>query len=422
MLRIGIIGLGGFAASHHQAVQALEATGVCRLICTCDPDANGREAARSQWNWDERGVAAYPDYRVMLAAHGHELDVVTVPTPIPLHAEMHRACVEAGIACYLEKPPTLDPVELEQMIVVDKQAERETQVAFNFIVEKPRQSLKTRLLAGEFGKLRRVAFLGVWPRPESYFIRNGWAGKLLGQDGRLLLDSCIGNAMAHYVHNLLFWAGADELFSFAAPEQVEAEMYRAHDIETFDTCFVRARCENDVELRIGATHAAADHASQNEQVTCERATIHYVTGKGYKIINNDGAVIEQGDTEKGVLLEENFATYFDYVRKEAPRPMTRLIDSRPFVHLNNLAYIAAGSVVNVSDDYVRRSTVEGKSGKIEKYLEIDGVRQTCETFTETGVFPTGQGCAWARSGASIATPDDLGQLPQIARNMKMASG
>jgi predicted dehydrogenase len=177
----------------------LEDAGVCRLICTCDPSDDALQAARARWNLDGRGVRVWTDYREMLDVHVGELDVVTIPTPPPLHAEMHRACVERNLACYLEKPPTLDPDELERMITVDAGARKQTQVAFNFIIEEPRQALKRRLLAGEFGALRRASFVGLWPRASDYYARAAWAGRLLGNDGRLVLDSCIGNALAHHV-------------------------------------------------------------------------------------------------------------------------------------------------------------------------------------------------------------------------------
>src|SRR5207237_9307357 len=121
-----------------------------------------------------------------------------------LHAEMHAAATARGLPVYLEKPPTLDHVELEAMIRSDAQARKASLVGFNFIIEKARLSLKERLLAGEFGAVRGATLSALWPRPASYFARNNWGGRLL-VDGHVVLDSCFGNAMAHFVHNLLFW-------------------------------------------------------------------------------------------------------------------------------------------------------------------------------------------------------------------------
>ncbi len=416
MIRIGIIGVGGFAANHHQAVQALENAGECRLVCGCDPDATALADAGVRLDFAGRGIRAYADYREMLAAHKHELDVVTVPTPIPLHAPMHRACVESGVACYLEKPPTLNPDELEQMIAADAGARYAAQVAFNFIVEKPRRLLKARILAGEFGTLRRATFLGLWPRTLSYFLRNNWAGRLFWNDGRLVLDSCIGNAMAHFIHNLLFWTGTGDVSAFSTLREVQAELYRAHAIETFDTCFVRAVCDSGAELRIAATHTGARSSRHEERVECDNATIIYRTGNGYQILDRDGVEIERGANEPGMFVEENMRAYFAYLRSESPRPLTPLADARPFVHLNALAFVASGSVTNLAPDQFQRVTLT-EGGKEVEYLTADGVRDACETFARTGVFPADQGAVWARPGTRTATSNGLWRLRPVCETI-----
>lgn len=104
--RAAIFGMGGFARLHHESLQALEAEGTTQLVATCDlrPE-NFPELTASL---EARGTRIYRDYHELLKNHAHELDFATVATPIPLHAPMHRACVEHGVAVYLEKPPTLD--------------------------------------------------------------------------------------------------------------------------------------------------------------------------------------------------------------------------------------------------------------------------------------------------------------------------
>ena len=253
-LNVAVIGLGGFAASHHRALLSLENDGLCRVVATCDPFPVNFAQEQRDYQFAERGVRVFDDYLTMLDALRDEIEVVTVPTPLPLHAEMHRACVQRGLACYLEKPPTLYWRELEAMLEVEKAAKFSTNVGFNFIAETARQNLKRRLMIGEFGALRRVSFLGHWPRRAEYFQRAAWAGRIR-LDGRLVLDSCIGNALAHYIHNLLFWAGTREIFDWATVSCMKAELSRAHDIENYDTIFARGSFENGVEFRIAATHS-----------------------------------------------------------------------------------------------------------------------------------------------------------------------
>ena len=162
-IRIGIVGMGGFAGSHHNAVARLEERGNAKLICTCDPQAVAFSTQQHVLKFAQRGVAVFNDLQSMLGSCHGELDALVIPTPIHLHAQMHAEATSYGIPCYLEKPPTLDYSELERMIVADSRARKSSLVGFNFIVEKSRLALKERILAGEFGAIRGATLSALWP-------------------------------------------------------------------------------------------------------------------------------------------------------------------------------------------------------------------------------------------------------------------
>ena len=402
-IRIGIIGLGGFAGAHHHTLVQLEAQGHARLVCTCDPQAAAFAAQQQSLEFARRGVQVFTDYRAMLDASGHELDMLVVPTPISLHAEMHRAAVERGIPVYLEKPPTLDYRELERMIATDRAAKKATLVGFNFIIERARLALKQRLLSGDFGLLREVRLNTQWPRPDSYFARNNWAGRLLAPDGGVILDSCFGNAMAHFVHNLLFWAGDSTLMSWGQPETVRAELYRAHPIEGADTFFVESRTTAGAILRFAITHACEGESLQAEIVVCEKASIHYWVGDRAEIRWHDGRV-EPVTLDPFHALEENHRDYYRYLRGESPRPATTLVDSRPFVVLNNLAYVSSGEITPIPASLIHSITHPHDA---KNYLAVDGLPAALDDFLAHGRWP-GATLGW-RTGtpATLVTPADL---------------
>ena len=83
-IRIGIIGMGGFAGWHHGTVAKLEERGHARLMATCDPQPSAFAEAQEKWHLAERGVRVFADYRAMLEACHGNLDLVVVPTPIQL--------------------------------------------------------------------------------------------------------------------------------------------------------------------------------------------------------------------------------------------------------------------------------------------------------------------------------------------------
>ena len=186
VLRVGIIGMGGYARTLHTTVQILEQAGECVLVCSCSQ--RGTSAPEVvQFQMVERGTRIFTDYIQMLDAC--EIDVVVIPTPVDEHAPMHAECVRRGLAIYLEKPPTLNFAELQRMLAVESTAKSKCHVGFNYIVEPTRQDIKRRLLAGEFGAVLGVSLAVAWPRSSAYFGRASWGGALVGEEsGELILD------------------------------------------------------------------------------------------------------------------------------------------------------------------------------------------------------------------------------------------
>ncbi len=407
-IRIGIIGMGGFAAWHHNTIARLEERGQARLICTCDPQAAGFATEQQNWKFAARGVAVFNDYRTMLAACHRDLDLLVVPTPINLHGEMHRAGVELGIPVYLEKPPTLDYLELEEMITRDRLARRSSLVGFNFIIEKPRLALKQRILAGEFGAVRGATLMALWPRPADYFRRNNWAGRLM-MDDRVVLDSCMGNALAHFVHNMIFWLGGPELFTWAQIAAVRAELYRAHAIEGADTFFVEADTAAGATLRLALSHACAGQSQHCETVICENAEVRYIVGQQAEVRWHDGRV-ERIAIEGFDGLHDNHLEYHRYLRGELPRPATTLVDSRPFVILNDLAHVSSGHIAPFPAQLLTGLRDEKEQ---KDYFNVAGMQRAMESFLTQGNWPGPNG--WNRATGEVAT---IAELPRFHDTVK----
>lgn len=376
-LRVAVIGTNGCARSHHEALAVLEAEGLCEVVGTCDPWSHrGLRPAHVK-----AGVVIHPDHRSMLSALAGKADYVVVPTPIHLHGEMHRDVLAAGFACYLEKPPTLDPTELEEMVKIEAASPRASFIGFSHLFRPEYASLKERIHGGEFGPLREVELLAMWPRTGSYFQRNSWAGRLRFHD-RLILDSCLGNGMAHHVHNCLFWCGNDGVWSWDRAESVRAHLCRINRIEAPDTIFLEARSVAGVRLRMALSHACA--ASRTEEVLrCERATIRISYGPDAGISIQP----EHGTSERIPLREkngyvENHRWYADYLFGRRERPCTLLSDCRALVHLNALTYVSAGRIQSVPSHQIGAYRRNGGDG-----MQILGIEAKALAFLADGVPP-----------------------------------
>ncbi len=407
-VRIAVIGMGGWAAQHHRAIRVLESEGLCKLVAASgrNPDAYAKQMA--DWEFEKRGVRVFNDPLRMLDECAGQLDCVCVPTPIQTHSALHRECVDRGLAVLLEKPPTLNSDELAEMLRVEERAEKKTEVAFLYVVDEVRQALKKRLLAGEFGDVKRAATIGLWPRSDHYYARNAWAGKLV-QDGHLVLDSSLGNALAHYVVNVLFWCGAGGPMSWGAPAFVDAEVYRAHAIPGADTFFVRAKTAGGVEMLAATSHACALQIDF-ERVICEQASITWRVADSYTIDWNDGRAPETATVYLGDLFSAIFRNYFRYLAGQAERPTISLSDTREFVALHDLAYVSSGGIHNIPDKFVSH-TPKDTGGLLSA---IAGIEEAAVAFVSTGKLPADQRCPWAVRGETV-TPADLARFVPLIR-------
>lgn len=408
-LRVAVTGMGGFAAVHHRALLSLEEEGLCKVVATCDPAPEAFAESCREWRLHKRGVHIFDDYGKMLEAHGDHLDVMVIPAPVPLHAEMHALAVERGLSVFLEKPPTLDPLELERMIQVDGRAPRPACVGFNFIRQPNRRVLKQRLLDGEFGTPREVRVFGCWPRSQGYFQRNDWVAKLLAPDGRPMPDSCLGNAMSHYVHNALFWAGLDDVQAFAPVREVRAELYRARRIEGADTVFVEVLTATELLLRFALTHSCHRPHRQGEEVVCDRATVEWGPHPPARVLPLEGEE-EALDWKDSLPLPDNLRAYFDFVRTGEGYAGTTLAECRPFVHVDALMYLSAKSIQTLSDDRVEVTGL--KQDPLPVIRDFDALR---ERFLREGEWPGGE-------RPDTATPEDLPEFKDILHAIRAESG
>jgi hypothetical protein len=230
-------------------------------------------------------------------------------------------------------------------------------------------------------------------------------------DDRVVLDSCFGNAMAHFVHNLLFWTGDTALYSWAQIAAVRAELYRAHPIEGADTFFVETDTTSGVTMRFAISHACAGASSHGETVVCDQATLRYAVGGQVEICWRDGRV-EREALAPFDALAENHLDYYRYLRGESPRPATTLADSRPFVALNDLAYVSSGRIFDIPAPQISGVRDEKEQ---KDYLNVTGMNTAIDQFLAQGVWPSASG--WGGGPAEIATPADLGKLPGVVRSM-----
>lgn len=249
IIQLGVAGFGGYAAYIQDAIMRCSDAGMpIRLASACDPRRAAFPSRTSLLR--ERGVAVHDELAFMLA---EPIDAVWLPVPIHLHRAFSERALAAGKVVMCEKPAAGCVDDLDAMARAAARFDRPLVFGFQDVYDPAVVALKRRILDGVIGTIGRVTITACWPRDSVYFTRNDWAGRLrVGQTW--VLDSILNNALAHPVNLALFLLG-DSLHSAAGITQLEAELYRANPIETFDTLACRIGLSGGAELLVLMTHA-----------------------------------------------------------------------------------------------------------------------------------------------------------------------
>ncbi len=268
MVRVAIIGYGGYGWSLAEMIQKVSAEAGCKLIAAAD----GRMAELAEKNaaLQAAGVALYDDALKMLAELKGKCDAVYIATGINTHDLFTIAAANAGFHIHLEKPPAATVQEVDRMLAALRANKRMCLVGFQSMHSDDLLGLKDRIAAGRFGRIRSVTCRAGWPRDKAYYSRNNWAGKLkVGQSW--VLDSPTTNALAHQLTNILALASAKPR-TLATPAAVRAELYAAGDVESHDTAAIEIATAEGAKVLFLNTHCNQEHFGPIIEIEGEKAS------------------------------------------------------------------------------------------------------------------------------------------------------
>lgn len=191
-MRTGVIGCGKVGDFHARAYATLPDSEF-RAVCDANEDRAREFATRY-------GVNYYTDVAVMVRSEG--LDVVSVCTPHPLHANPAVAAAECGCNVMVEKPLASTLKDCDAII----EAGERNHVTVGTMVQRrfyrPCMRLREAIQDGKIGKpiLGMVTMLG-W-RDEAYYKSDSWRGTWNGEGGGVLV-----NQAPHQLDLLLWYMG-----------------------------------------------------------------------------------------------------------------------------------------------------------------------------------------------------------------------
>lgn len=293
---VSIVGGSGFAAILAGRAEAIAASGSCMLGGAVVPPPPITSEASFDMIVSARraaGWAVYDSPRELYAAREYAAttggaELVALPLPIPLHAPMTIDALHAGFHVLCEKPAAGSRDELDQMRTAAERAQRSLWFGFQHPVLPGMATLLDHVARSLLGRVTTIAVWGSWPRSSSYYRRAQWAGTLSLRN-RMVLDSPIQNALAHFLHGGLLVAHAAGYH----PVSVVAEHARVYPIETADSQFLRIATADDAaghgpEIFFAGTHAAGEHIDPTIKVVCAGGTLEWTYPDGLSVISDNG--------------------------------------------------------------------------------------------------------------------------------------
>ena len=270
-VRVLMVAIGGYGLHYLRALWDQVPRGAAVLAGVVDP------SARVSPLWPEVEAAGVPvaDTVDAFYAGGHAIDLAVIVSPIHAHVPQGLVALAHGSHVLCDKPLGATIQDARALVEARDRAGRLVFIGYQWSYSTAIQSLKRDLLAGRFGRPRRLVTACAWPRGMSYYRRNTWAGRLRDADtGAWVLDSPANNAMAHFLHNALFLLGP-AIDRSAQPIELQGELYRALPLESADTAACRIRTDTGAEVLFLASHATELAIDPRFRIECDEAVIAY---------------------------------------------------------------------------------------------------------------------------------------------------
>jgi len=392
---IALMGVGGYGGAYvAELLDAPRDRGV-RIVAAIDPAA---ERCPRLAELQARGGAVFADAERFYETATADLAVISAP--IHLHAPLTRLALEKGSNVLCEKPLCATVQEALYLLDAERQSGRFAAIGYQWSFSDTVQALKKDILAGRLGKPRRIKTLCSWPRRASYYGRSRWAGALRTDSGAWVLDSPANNATAHYLHNMFYLLGGSRETA-ALPSDVQAELYRANAIQSFDTAAIRCHTDQGVEVLFYTTHAVPSMIGPVVCCEFDEAVVHFASEAGNRFVARfrNGEVKDYGIPDAGT--GGKLWQVVEAVRSGA-LPACGIRAAMAQTICINGAHDSVPAIAVFPDDVVRRET----DARGDCLTWVAGLQAALVQAYDRWALPSEIGdVAWARAGARVLLKD-----------------
>ncbi|MER7896778.1 Gfo/Idh/MocA family oxidoreductase [Streptomyces sp. NPDC096046] len=181
--RVAIIGTGGIAHAHAEALSELSER--ARLVAVADVDPTRVAEFADRFSVPH----LFNDTQALLESE--DLDLVHICTPPQTHAPLASMVMRAGVTALVEKPTALSLREMDRLATVQEQTGSKVLTVFQHRYGAAAVRLRELARSGALGRPLVATCETLWYRPDAYF-EVPWRGRWDVEGG--------GPTMGHGIH------------------------------------------------------------------------------------------------------------------------------------------------------------------------------------------------------------------------------
>jgi len=148
MLNVAVVGCGYWGPN---LVRNFGSLSECGIKLVCDTDAS-RLAHIKGLNPNVETTSQFDD-----VVKDPGIDAVAIATPLCLHFEMGKKCLQAGKHVLLEKPMACSVKECEELVQLAERHKLTLMVGHTFIFSTPVRKIKEIIVSGELGEIQYIS-------------------------------------------------------------------------------------------------------------------------------------------------------------------------------------------------------------------------------------------------------------------------
>jgi predicted dehydrogenase len=317
-------------------------------------------------------------------------ELTVISSPIQFHISQSSLALQNESHVLCEKPLTAAVQDADALIRMEKQSKNWVLIGYQWSFSEAIQSLKKDILQGLFGHPLRFKSICLWHRDLDYYSRCDWAGKIKTPGGGWVLDSPANNAMAHFLHNLMYLAGDDQ-YSSRSPVEITGEAFRAYPIENYDTVACRAFTGEQVEILFYASHAVKENSGPIFQLEFSDADISYDHSMGViTAVSKKGKEKKYGSPDLFPMRKLEYA--IDAVTRGLPAVCGPVAARAQTLAVNGIQDSISG-IINFPDSMIDKTT--------ETSRNVLGLENMLTSCYNGNILPSEAGLTWAREGKRI---------------------